>query len=126
MRAYIKRISFLSVLAVLLLFLSACDTGLRFEKIELVTVPYKTSYTTGEDEVLDFTGGQIRLTTLDGRTEDHDFLWFTYHKESNRFPCICSDVNFAIPGEYTVTIWQSDTLYCQYTIVVQSDESSIN
>jgi len=120
MNVYKKRIQVAFALVICIILVSACDNGLRFTNIEVVSVPNKIEYTIGDQTALDFTGGKIRLTTLDGTTEERDLLEYTYHKANDRYPCITSDVNFYVPGEYTVTVWQSNSLSCQYTIIVQA------
>lgn len=113
----------LILLIVAALFLSACDSGLKYVKMEVETIPEKIVYYVGEDIALQFDGGTVKLTTADGSTSTEDMRTYTYREEDtaggeDRF--ISSNVNFNRPGEYTVTIQQTKELSCQYTIEVRS------
>ena len=104
--------------------LSGCDSGLKYVSMEVAALPERTVYEAGTDKALRFDGGLIRLTTLDGHTSVEEMQSYTYRNEnvSGKGMCITSDVNFDIPGEYTVTIWQTEKLSCQYTVTVQAAE----
>lgn len=113
----------LLLIVLLALLLSACDSGLKYVRIEIETLPEKTVYFAGEDSFLQFDGGTVRLTTADGSTSTEDMRSYTYRHEEifGGEDCyISSDVNFDLPGAYTVTIYQTKELSCQYGIEVRS------
>ena len=118
------RVTFIFLLLVLLaLLLSACDSGLKYVKMEIETLPEKTVYYVGEDTSLQFDGGKVKLTTLDGSSSNEDLRSFSYRQEGtaggeDRY--VSSDVNFDLPGEYTVTVHQTKELSCQYGIEVRA------
>ena len=112
-----------SVLLLLVFLLSACDSGLKYVKMEIETLPEKTVYYVGEDTVLQFDGGLVKLTTADGSTSTEDLRSYTYRKESGsggEARYISSNVNFDLPGKYTVTVHQTKELSCQYVIEVRA------
>lgn len=118
-----KRFLLFVLLTVALLVFSACDSGLRYSKMEIVSLPEKLVYDT-TDTALDFSGGAVRLTTIDGHAETKEMSAYTYQtrqiaKAVDVGRYIFSDVNFSIPGEYTVTIFQTDGVMCSYTITVR-------
>ncbi len=124
MKARTSTYSFLIVFIVLFtLLLSACDSGLKYVKMEIETFPEKLVYYVGEDASLQFDGGIVRLTTADGSESLEELRSYAYRQdgmagEEDRF--ISSNVNFSVPGEYTVTIQQTKELSCQYVIEVKN------
>ncbi len=105
------------------LLLSACDSGLKYVKMEIETFPEKLVYYVGEDASLQFDGGTVKLTTANGSESLEELRSFAYRQEvmageEDRF--ISSDVNFSVPSEYTVTIQQTKDLSCQYKIEVKN------
>lgn len=115
--------SLLIVVVLLGLLFSACDSGLKYVKMEIETLPEKTVYYVGEDTTLQFDGGTVKLTTADGSTYTEDLSAYTYRPNENpgnEDVSITSDVNFNLPGEYTVTVHQTKELSCQYGIEVRS------
>lgn len=109
------------------LVLSACDSGLKYVKIDVYQLPDQTVYYIGEDSSLRFDGGAVCLTIADGRTYIEDMQSYTYQKSGSgddfvRY--ISSDVNFDIAGTYTVTIYQTKKLYCQYKVTVKAKDQS--
>ena len=111
------------IAAVVCLSLCGCDDGLKWVKMEVHTEPEKTTYTVGEDHALDFQGGTVLLETLSGSTEIFDMQEYTWQEKqikgsSDIGRYISSDVNFYLPGEYVVTVWQTSELSCQFTVTV--------
>ena len=114
-------ITVFSIFFVAMILLLGCDDGLRYVKMEIKSLPDKTVYYCGKDQVLDFTGGAVVLETYDGRQEIVPMQKYTYQSWSggakkNVESYISSDIDFATPGEYTVTIWQHKELYCQFNV----------
>ena len=114
----------LFLIIVFLAIFHGCDNGSRYIKMSIITMPQKTEYISGKDQVLDFDGGVIKLETLDGREDIISLQAYTYQnreikKVSDIGMYISSDINFDLPGEYTVTIWQTNSLFCQYSVHVQ-------
>ena len=123
MKTITRSCAFLIVILIFALLLSSCDSGLKYVKIEVETLPEKTFYYVGEDAALQFDGGTVKLTTLDGSTSIEELLSYSYRQDDvaggeERY--ISSDVNFNLPGEYTVTIHQTKDLSCQYAIEVRN------
>lgn len=120
-----KKWIFIMLALLLCVVLAACDSGLAYEKMELLELPARTVYKVGKDDALEFDGGVIRLTTRDGRTETRTLREYTYqHGASYCQPegaFISSDVDFDVPGKYTVTVWQTKDVYCQYTVTVEQE-----
>ena len=117
---YCVRIGFVVLLTFLL---SACDSGLKYMKMEIETFPEKLVYYVGEDASLQFDGGIVKLITADGSESLEELRSYAYRQdgmagEEDRF--ISSNVNFSVPGEYTVTIHQTKELSCQYVIEVKN------
>ena len=113
----------LIILTLFALLLSACDSGLKYVKMEIETAPEKLVYYVDEDAYLQFDGGVVKLTAADGTVSLEDLRAFAYRQEGmaggeNRY--ISSGVNFSVPGEYTVTIHQTKELSCQYVIEVKN------
>lgn len=114
------------IIAFLILFiatvmLQGCEDGLRYVKMDIESLPDKTVYYCGKDQVLDFAGGVVALETFDGRRETVPMQKYTYQFDANGAKesfesYISSDINFEIPGEYTVTIWQNKELYCTFNV----------
>jgi hypothetical protein len=121
MKLKIHCVTLLSVLLFSLVF-AACDSGLKYVKMEVSNLPDQTIYYIGEDSFLRFDGGAVCLTIADGRTYIEDMRSYTYQEPSSEddfVRYIYSDVNFYIAGTYTVTIYQTEDLYCQYEVTVK-------
>ena len=118
MKAKTKRYTLLVVLLLLLVLLSACDSGLKYVKMEVETLPEKTVYYVGEDTALQFDGGTVKLTTADGSTSIEEMQSYTVREDPDRG--ISSNVNFSLPGKYTVTIQQTKGILCHYVIEVRA------
>ena len=104
-------------------FFATCDAGLKYVRMDVYQLPEQTVYYIGEDYFLRFDGGTVCLTIADGRTYFEDMRSYTYQTNGTgddfvRY--ISSDVNFYIAGTYTVTIHQTDELYCQYEVTVEA------
>ena len=117
-------IRFLLCILLFILVFSACDSGLKYVKMEILSLPEKTTYEAGTDRALRFDGGLVRLTTADGSTSVEDLQSYTYQNENvkGKGMYITSDVDFSAAGVYTVTVWQTEDLFCQYTVEVQAAE----
>ena len=107
-----------SVLLLLVFLLTACDSGLKYIKMEIETLPEKTVYYVGEDTALQFDGGTVKLTTRDGTTCIEDMQSYTVREDPDRG--ISSTVDFSVPGKYTVTIQQTKGLVCYYVVEVRN------
>ena len=110
-------------LLIICTLIASCDSGLAYQKMEFLTLPEKTVYKVGEDSILQFDGGMIQLTTRDGRTETRTLNDYTYqHSDCYQQVVggfISSNVNFDVPGEYIVTVWQTKDVCCQYVVTVE-------
>lgn len=115
--------SLLMIFILVAVLLSACDSGLKYVKMEMETFPEKLVYYAGEDTFLQFDGGVVKLTTADSSESLEDLRSYAFRWEGTAGSEDCyisSDVNFSIPGEYTVTVHQTKDLSCQYGIEVRS------
>ena len=72
---------------------------------------------------MQFDGGKVKLTTLDGSTSIEELRSYSYRQEDDAGGEDCyisSDVDFNLPGEYTVTVHQTKDLSCRYVIEVKT------
>ena len=118
MKTHMRVTCTLLLLFLLVSLLSACDSGLKYVKMEVETLPEKTVYYVGEDTALQFDGGTVKLTTADGSTSIEDMQSYTVREDPDQG--ISSNVNFSLPGTYTVTIQQTKGIFCHYVIEVRA------
>ena len=115
----------LFLLTLIFLLFHGCDNGLQYAKMRIATLPEKIVYDSSYDQALSFEGGMVELETIDGTKELIPLQVYAYQNEERKdtgrisSAYISSDVNFAVPGTYTVTVWQTKELYCQFNVIVQ-------
>ena len=105
-------------LCIIVLLFSGCDSTLKCKKIEITRLPNKTEYYIGEDRYLELSGGTVTRTDYEGHSETRDMLQYAYRHELDDDYGITSNVNFDVPGTYTVTIWETSKKSCQFQVKV--------
>ena len=109
--------------------LTGCDNGLLYTDMKVVKLPEKTVYFADVDTTLSFEGGLVLLICADGTTEEKELQQFTYQSTETKAasgdgPHITSNVNFSEAGEYTVYIYQTSKVWCQYNVTVREQDQS--
>lgn len=119
-----RRIVFMLAFALLCTVLAGCDEGLRIVKISVKEYPKKLVYYAGIDTELDLSGGVINLHMKQGGTSDEDMLKATNPDYLAKDPdhadpdLIISDIDFNMPGVYTVTIHRYDDVKTSFAVQV--------
>ena len=99
--------------------------------METLSYPDKLVYVSGVDHKLDLTGGVVRFVMEDG-SEKHNNPNYSFAPgtmeeaiKSNGYGSDCeleTNVNFDVPGIYTVKIIRHETAYVEFPIQVVSRE----
>ncbi len=105
------------LIAVVLIFFMACDSGLRYTSMEIVSLPDSVTYPTGYSGSLQFSGGKVLLRTADGHTEMRNMTDYASIDVKN--PHSITNADFQIPGVYTVTIVQCEGVSTSFDIIVK-------
>lgn len=98
---------------IVLLMLTACDSGLRIVGIYVSEYPDRTVYVCGQDTEIDLSGLEVTLQTAEGTEHkipygdsEFDFRFTMNH-----------DIDFDTPGVYTVHIGNEE-FSCQFPVQV--------
>ena len=97
-----------------LCLLSSCDSGLEIVDVRIVQLPSKLQYTS-DDSVIDLNGGQI-ISELKEGTQVIEAM---EDLVAEKYFLVESDIDFHIPGTYTVTL-KNDKFSISYEVEVVS------
>ena len=121
-----KKILVLFTSLLVILLLSGCEHPIV--GMEALSYPDKLVYVAGVDKELDLTGGVVRYVMEDGSEKDDEEPYpgdMEKAIESNGYWSECdleTNINFEVPGIYTVKIIRHETAYVEFPIQVVSRE----
>jgi hypothetical protein len=104
-----KTIVFIIVLTLAIFLGSACDSGLKIVKMEVIHYPYNIVYIAGQDSEIDLAGGRVKLITAEGQSV---VVSMNNSKELE----ISSNIDYNKPGVYIVKVIRTEEIFCQFPV----------
>lgn len=104
---------------IMMFYIVACDAGLRYVSMEIISEPYNCVYPVNYSGDIDFNGGKVLLKTADGHTNEVDMSEYHVLCDERGDFGFSTNVDFQSPGCYLVTLHQCQGLESTFEIVVK-------